>query len=249
MAIPFPTITVSHKGSVSKSGMVGLGADGRRVYEYLGSGEGVSPGDLRKPLVPARGEAEVRVADPKRLKRSSGRAGLEVPILEVPGRDWDVQLRVRAASDPSGAITTAVLNPSDRPGRASQSEACTYVPVSTARLAGEGRRRASLQLLRLDPGPRTVRGDGEVRLESQLLEADELCASPAAHPDALCESRLVLLGIGVPAMLDRPDRESRCGRRRADAGVRDARRRRDQLHGVPARAGTCWVMQWGPPPP
>ena len=75
LAIPLATITCCQSGSVSKLGVVGLGADRGRVDEHLGAGEAVGAGELREPLVPAGRQAELGLAErraPGRRRRRPG---------------------------------------------------------------------------------------------------------------------------------------------------------------------------------
>jgi len=72
LAIPLAEDDRLHRARV-KAGVVGLRADGGRVDEDVGAGEGVGPGQLGEPLVPAGGEAELGTVD--RSGRATSSAG------------------------------------------------------------------------------------------------------------------------------------------------------------------------------
>ena len=98
-------------------------------------------------------------------------------------------------------------------------------------LRGERARRPVGDRLGLGAGRlRPVGGDGEVRRERQLLQAHELRALAGGHAHALGQRGAVLVGIGVPALLDEPDAQRRTRRL---LHARERRRRladgRDQL--------------------
>ena len=61
LAIPLATITLLPQRLGVEVGVVGLGADRRRVDEDLRARQRVGPRELREPLVPAGREAEARV--------------------------------------------------------------------------------------------------------------------------------------------------------------------------------------------
>jgi len=72
-------------------------------------------------------------------------------------------------------------------------------------LGGEGRGRTSLERLGLDARPGSVRGDGEVRGEGQLLQTDQPSTFARRQSHALGQRGPVLGRIGVPAVLDGTD--------------------------------------------
>ena len=115
-------------------------------------------------------------------------------------------------------------------------------------LGGERRGRAAFERLGLDAGPGPVRGDGEVRRQGQLLQADQPGALAGRQAHALGQGGPVLVRDRVPAVLDRPDPEQ-AGRSRSHPGVGDARGATRSFTVAAGARGTCWVMQCGPPPP
>ena len=137
-------------------------------------------------------------------------------------------LRVRATSSPSGATTIAVLKPSPSLAVGALVERGVDVDAGCRRHAGgEAVGRAAGELLGLGArGLRAGRVDREVAAQGQLLQADELRALAGGELDPGRQRRLVLVGVGVPALLHggdperlalgRPGPRRRVGRVRGD---------------------------------
>ena len=90
LAMPLPRDHLLPERLGVEAGMVGLGADRGRVDDHVGTRERVRARELGEPLVPARREAELRVAE--RDDGIAGVAGPEVAVLVVARGDRDVQL-------------------------------------------------------------------------------------------------------------------------------------------------------------
>ncbi len=249
--------------------MVWLRADRGRIDQDLGARQRVGPRKLGEPLVPA-GRAPQRhpliVHDRQfrhRERISVGRAGTEVTILVVAGRDRDVEL-AGAGHEPSvwrDDNRRVVAKPvAHRPRARTARRGCGH--RSRAAQPGSKHHRAAVaQVLGSSPGRRRpVRCDREVWRQRQLLEAHDprsldrrRSGFPARAPSS-CSA-----GSGCQRSWTRP---SRSGGPSGGAGARGRGRRRiggEQFRLVrhcgpggwaqTSRVGTCWVMQCGPPPP
>ena len=237
-----------------EAGMVGLRADRGRVDQDLGARQRVGSREFRKPLVPARRAAR---AAPRRPSVGSGvsanasvrrRARAEVAVLVVAGGHRDVELARARESCPSGRhddgrVVAQPVGPSG-PSARSNSEACTYTPVSAASCRANETVGPDCRSSGCGPdGLRAVGGDREVRRQRQLLQADDPRALAGGDRDPGRRAPLqVLVGVGVPALLHEPEPQRRAlgragaRRRRAAAGTAVQQQRR-LSHRAPAPAG------------
>ena len=258
LAIPLATITCCHSGCGVEVRVVGLGADRGRVDRAPRRRPASTRARARGTTGPSRWAA--RAARSPRASSSSGqreRVALggprpEVAVLVVAGGHRDVQL-----ARPGDQVAVRRRRGSRCCSRARRDRRVPRPARTATRARGRaslggaaaGRMRTSAALELLGPsagGLGPVRGDREVSRQRQLLQADDARALAGGHPDPDGERRLVLVGIGVPALLDQPEPQ-RLACRRACA----CRRRRWREGGAQLghRTGTCWVMQCGPPPP
>ncbi len=225
-------------------GVVGLGADRRRIDQDLGTGERVCAGELRKPLVPARRAAKPCGVIATRERHDRERVPVrrprpEVMILVVARGHGDVKLAgardeaAVGAHDDRRVVAEAVV------GVGALVERCVYVGTGLERERGcEGERRPSLELLGL--GSRRAGAiwcDGEVAREGQLLKAHDAGALGGRHPDPAGQRLLVLARVWTPPFLDEPDAQRRPFRAPCARG-RTRRRERTQKLGLVRHVGS-----------